>query len=259
MAAGNNTNGETAPAGAGATSFDKAQFARELRVLALRVPLSKIGSVRAQLQKADLLLRTPKVRPIVSDPTSTTEKLILLTESLPAEGAAAEVDGARGESLREIMGEHALPELVVHTETLRYEHLGAFEVLRQLLPREVVGDIPTSFETVGHIAHLNLKDEQLPYKALIGRVILEKNDRIATVVNKTQAIENQFRVLPLEVIAGKDEMETMVIQHGIRYKLNYAQVYVTSTLTLRHPPSPSISLSMNEVQEIRKNAREVAK
>jgi hypothetical protein len=33
------------------------------------------------------------------------------------------------------------------------------EVLRQLLPPEV--EVPTSFETIGHVLHLNLK-EQVP-------------------------------------------------------------------------------------------------
>jgi tRNA (guanine37-N1)-methyltransferase len=46
-------------------------------------------------------------------------------------------------------------------------------------------DVPTSFETVGHVAHLNLRDEALPYKRLIGRVLLEKNaGRIRTILNK---------------------------------------------------------------------------
>jgi tRNA (guanine37-N1)-methyltransferase len=51
-----------------------------------------------------------------------------------------------------------------------------------LLPAGV--DVPGSFETVGHIAHLNLRDELLPHKYTIGRVLLDKNTRIKTVLNK---------------------------------------------------------------------------
>ena len=41
-------------------------------------------------------------------------------------------------------------------------------ILRAVLPDEVE-QIPTAFEMVGHIAHLNLRESQLPYKKLIGR------------------------------------------------------------------------------------------
>ena len=41
-------------------------------------------------------------------------------------------------------------------------------VLRAILPAEVE-QIPTGFETVGHIAHFNLRECHLPYKNLIGR------------------------------------------------------------------------------------------
>lgn len=45
------------------------------------------------------------------------------------------------------------------------------EVLEALLPAEVTKQ--TSFETVGQIAHLNLRSDCLPYKDIIGQVILD--------------------------------------------------------------------------------------
>jgi tRNA G37 N-methylase Trm5 len=42
------------------------------------------------------------------------------------------------------------------------------QILEALLPRDMI--IPSAFETVGHIAHLNLRDEHLPYKKLIAKV-----------------------------------------------------------------------------------------
>lgn len=74
------------------------------------------------------------------------------------------------------------------------------EVLEALLPAEVTKQ--TSFETVGQIAHLNLRSDCLPYKDIIGQVILDKNPRIATVVNKLDQIDHSFRFFQMEILAG---------------------------------------------------------
>jgi len=50
------------------------------------------------------------------------------------------------------------------------------ETLKKILPPDL--PIPSSFEQVGHIAHLNLREELLFYKRAIGQVILEKNGKI---------------------------------------------------------------------------------
>ena len=56
--------------------------------------------------------------------------------------------------------------------------------VQRLLPAG--SEVPSSFESVGHIAHLNVRDELLPYKHVIGRVIMDKNPTITTVVNKVR-------------------------------------------------------------------------
>lgn len=41
-------------------------------------------------------------------------------------------------------------------------------ILQELLPKG--WEVPSSFETIGHIAHLNLREEYLPFKHVIGQV-----------------------------------------------------------------------------------------
>lgn len=84
--------------------------------------------------------------------------------------------------------------------------------------------MPSSFETVGHIAHLNIRDDLAPYKAVIGQVVLDKNAHIRTVVNKLGSINNQYRVFEMEVVAGEERFETEVVQFKARFKLDFSKV-----------------------------------
>ncbi|XP_062211338.1 tRNA (guanine(37)-N1)-methyltransferase 1-like isoform X2 [Phragmites australis] len=105
----------------------------------------------------------------------------------------------------------------------------AVKVLEAILPEGII--IPTGFETVGHIAHLNLRDEHLPHKKLIAQVVLDKNKpKIQTVVNKTDAIQNDYRTMQLEVLAGKDSLRTMVTESGLRFQVDLGTVYWNSRL-----------------------------
>lgn len=65
---------------------------------------------------------------------------------------------------------------------MTYDNYYAQEALKMLLPKGV--DIVGGFETIGTIAHLNLNAGQMPYKKIIGQVLLEKNPCLKTVVTK---------------------------------------------------------------------------
>ncbi|KAL5671951.1 hypothetical protein ACJX0J_016257, partial [Zea mays] len=113
--------------------------------------------------------------------------------------------------------------------TLFYTYWSMSEVLEVLLPEGVI--IPTGFETIGHIAHLNLRDEHMPYKKLIASVVLDKNKpKIQTVVNKTDVIQNNYRTMQLEVLAGNGSLRTMVIESGLRFQVDLGTVYWNSRL-----------------------------
>ena len=77
-------------------------------------------------------------------------------------------------------------------------------------------------------AHLNLNDEYLPYKYIIGQIILDvcayihaqlvqslmnviqKNKGIKTVVNKLNTIDTTFRFFKMELLAGESNY---VVEH----------------------------------------------
>ncbi|KAL3821557.1 hypothetical protein ACJIZ3_007462 [Penstemon smallii] len=120
-------------------------------------------------------------------------------------------------------------ELVKCKLTLVYDYWQLNEILEALLPKGMI--IPSGFEMVGHIAHLNLKDEHLQYKNLIAKVILDKNKpKIRTVVNKVEAIQTDYRTMQLEVLAGNNSLVTTVVENGLRFHVDLATVYWNSRL-----------------------------
>jgi tRNA (guanine37-N1)-methyltransferase len=116
--------------------------------------------------------------------------------------------------------------------TLGYEHLSTNEALRALLPPEVT--VPSGFETVGQVAHFNLREEHMPYRYLIGEVVLEVGTRqkshVRTVVTKLSSISNTFRTFDMEVIAGERNTEVEVTEGACRFVFDFAKVYWSSKL-----------------------------
>lgn len=129
---------------------------------------------------------------------------------------------------------------------MTHENFTISEVLADILPKNII--IPTSYEQIGHIAHLNLLDSQLPYKNIIGNIFLEMSRKsgIRTVVNKTDALTSEFRELPLEIIAGENNLTAEVKQHGIPFLVPFDKVYWNSRLEFEHKRFVD-SLSENDI------------
>ena len=94
------------------------------------------------------------------DPDDSDARLFLLRESVKDR----ELPTVTPEQ-RETAGLSEL-EWTTHELRLEYDYFNADEILRQILPEGC--EVPGSFETVGHIAHLNLRDELRDYRHVIG-------------------------------------------------------------------------------------------
>eukprot|EP00392_Amoebophrya_sp_AT5.2_P006856 g6868.t1 len=122
--------------------------------------------------------------------------------------------------------------LSLHGVTLRvpYAQLSCDEALRMVLPEGAT--IPSSFETVGHLAHLNLHDDtQLRYRYEIGRILLDKNPSLRSVYMKTSTLKNEFRTFPMALLAGADCTLCEVKEDGLRLRLDFRKVYWNSRLS----------------------------
>ncbi|KAF9919360.1 tRNA(m(1)G37)methyltransferase [Lobosporangium transversale] len=206
----------------GLQTLDRSMFRTTVNVIALRIPASMTNDCKKTLG-TDLLLE-PKIRNVIdSDDGEKSKRLVLLNLNL--KGASEKTKTFIKEKNIELTKTHI---------TVGYEHWTADEILRAVLPEELVDEAPSSFTTVGHIAHMNLKDEYLPYKHMIGQIIMDKNPNLRTVVNKTDSIDTTFRFFKMELLAGEDDMIAEVRESGCRFKLDFSQVYWNSRLHTEH-------------------------
>lgn len=206
--------------------LDESKFDVHLKLWALRIPCQHCRVATRILN--GYVLDKPRVKPITEDPTCNKNRYLILSEKIKNQDLS-DIPKQKLDELKELCEIEVLP----YSLTLGYSYWNADQVLKQILPNGV--EVPSSFETIGQIAHLNLHDELLPFKDVIAKVIYDKNyPRIKTVVNKVGSITNEFRVPEFEVLAGEHDMITEVKQYGATFRLDYSLVYWNSRLEHEH-------------------------
>nr|XP_057947504.1 tRNA (guanine(37)-N1)-methyltransferase [Doryrhamphus excisus] len=210
----------------GMTSLDKEAFTQTIVVPALRVRTRLINKVTKSLKKSTI--QRPGICRVVQDKENSPDfKLVLLDpHRVSSLSSLSEVEA---EALRSF---DVLEELQYYELKLTYENLKSEEVLEAVLPRGQ--DVTSAFSRVGHIAHMNLRDHQLPYRNLIGQVIMDKNPGITCVVNKTNMIDSTYRNFKMEVLSGEENMVTKVKENGVTYEFDFSRVYWNPRLSTEH-------------------------
>jgi tRNA (guanine37-N1)-methyltransferase len=126
------------------------------------------------------------------------------------------------------------------------------DVMTGLLPEDALGEVPVGFAIVGHVgmldlfptvrlrliytAHLNLRNEYLPYKKVIAEVLMDKNPTIRTVINKVDDVgaASEFRTFGYEVLAGPDDLKVELSEGNCLFRFDYSKVYWNSRLQTEH-------------------------
>eukprot|EP00727_Mastigamoeba_balamuthi_P005147 m51a1_g14630 putative trna (guanine-n -)- (446) ;mRNA; f:16892-18558 len=206
-----------------AKAFDPEAFKKTLHLCAIRVAGRACSGVLQHVR--GLLIDLPLFKNIVPAPSDPSARVLLLDpkiqgrEGMP-EGVAEKVESAGGA-------------FTYHDVVVGIEQVPMDQILRSLLPQGL-RDLPSAFETIGHIAHLNLREDLMPYASTIGQVLLAKNHKIRTVVTKVGNIETQFRTFPMRVIAGEDNLVAEVREGECLFRFNFAEVYWNSRLGTEH-------------------------
>lgn len=217
------------------TSLNKALFSKTLNLAAASVrDNKKLSKLRLALSKNGDILPMDRISAIAPDPDTDLaakgRKCLLLKPSI-----LAKQPETWGPVVSQLVKEDEVG-IVPYELKLDYDYWNYRDVLSTLLPEELHDDIPSGFNTAGHVAHLNLRDQHLPYKMLIGQVIVEKNQHIRTVINKTDNVgtESEFRTFGYELLAGSDDLNVELNENGCVFKFDYSKVYWNSKLEKEH-------------------------
>lgn len=217
------------------TILDRSLFCQTFPLAAARVYDSKnLSRYRNELGKSREILKLERLLNIRPDPDPEVAarggKCVLLAPQVKPEDPTS-----WSNLLQEAVKAKEL-KVLPYTLKLDYDYWNYMEIMTSILPNDAQGEIPVGFAIVGHIAHLNLRDEYLPYKKLIAEVLIDKNPRIRTVINKTDGVGNQseYRTFGYEVLAGPDEMNVELSEGDCIFKFDYSKVYWNSRLQTEH-------------------------
>lgn len=204
----------------GMTKWQPELFMKKVMLPHVDLPAPNIGKVKNILKKCKLKVPCmPNIREIDSD-----TKRVLLN---PDSDDLTESD--RQQIIEAFNGTFGQSEYELNIDNYSYA-----EAIKFVIPEDEEGVSAT--QIVGHITHINLRDHLLPYKQVIGEIILNSNPRTQLVVMKSNSIENKFRNLDLEIIAGdpKAGFEVLVKENGCSFKLDYSKVYWNPRLSTEH-------------------------
>lgn len=210
----------------GMTTLNKEAFTQNITVPSIRVPVGVLNKVLKSLKK--VTIQRPGLHRVVPDKEGRSDSRLVLLDphrvSSPSSFSEEEEEALRSFSVPQELRDYEL--------RLTYDNLKSEEVLEAVLP--LGQDVTSSFSRVGHIAHMNLRDHQLPYRKLIGQVIMDKNPGVTCVVNKTNIIDSTYRNFKMEVLAGEENMVAKVKENGVTYEFDFSRVYWNPRLSTEH-------------------------
>ncbi|KAL2066463.1 hypothetical protein VTL71DRAFT_2534 [Oculimacula yallundae] len=216
-------------------ALDRALFSKTIPIAAARVAsLKNLSKFRQVLDKSKELMQLERIQNVRPDPDPVLAgkggKCLLLKPEVKPEDPSTWSAALREAVKAEDVG------VIPYELNLDYNYWTYHDVMTSLLPEDAQGEIPVGFAIVGHVAHLNLRDEYLPYKNIIAEVLVDKNPTIRTVINKVDDVgtHSEFRTFDYEVLAGPDDMEVEMSEGDCIFKFNYSKVYWNSRLQTEH-------------------------
>lgn len=139
------------------------------------------------------------------------------------------------EQINEIRRELPQFEVLVQSFPKREEHARSIlDFLEDKVPPHLLARLPRSIDFVGDVAILEIPEELVGYRQLIGEAVMRTFKRVKSVLAKSSGIKGVYRTREYEVIAGSEDTETVHKEYGCIYYLNPRKVYFSPRLSYEH-------------------------
>nr|CDI51250.1 related to met-10 protein [Melanopsichium pennsylvanicum 4] len=207
----------------------KPQFATTLHLQAVGLPGRSLPLMTKDEQIMPHLFNVSGVRYVQPHPNNDPSQRILLLN--------VEASSSTPNIILEVVEKHGFELITSFPIEFGYDHVSSDQILEALLPKSIVQTegVPSGFTIVGHIAHLNLLEIYLPFRYLVGHVILSKHaSTLRTVVNKLDTIDTEFRFFKMELLAGEPDYVAKVSESDCCFEFDFRSVYWNSRLHAEH-------------------------
>lgn len=108
------------------------------------------------------------------------------------------------------------------------------EACSSSVPATILDQLPRSYDIIGDIILVEIRDELRKFSKIIGEAILKLNPRLRLVVRKAEQTKGEFRTRNVEIIAGVGNTETIHHECDCRFKLDVNLVYFNPRLSNEH-------------------------
>jgi len=97
------------------------------------------------------------------------------------------------------------------------------------IPKNLIEELPTSFDIIGNIALIKIPDCLQKYKKNLADAFLTTYKNISTVC-QVSPVSGELRTRNIEIIGGENKLETIHKEYGARFKVNIEKTYFSPRL-----------------------------
>ena len=105
------------------------------------------------------------------------------------------------------------------------------KLLKDILPNDEISKVYSSFDIIGDIAIIKIPDSLISKKNVIGVTLLSNIPNLSSIFLQNTAVDGEFRLRGLELIAGIEKYVTIYKEYGCRFLVNVASSYFSPRLS----------------------------